>query len=83
VDFVKDVDIAPPGLLKLDLSNNNIGNRGAMLLGLFLRRKVCIMQHLVVSNCKIQMKGAFFIFGSLKTNKNLESLVLNENHIGT
>lgn len=70
------------GLLSLDLSHNDIGERGGLSLEQLLRGKNCALTVLNLSQNHLGDMGAHYLASALSHNNNLTELTLCENKIG-
>ncbi|ROL52047.1 Ribonuclease inhibitor [Anabarilius grahami] len=68
--------------LRLDLTENKIGDEGLMLLSDGLKDPHCKLEKLTLSRCKITAEGCAALTSALRSNSHLRDLDLTENKIG-
>ncbi|XP_048103847.1 NACHT, LRR and PYD domains-containing protein 12-like isoform X2 [Alosa alosa] len=78
---VASVLLSVNSLIKLDLSENDLGDSGVLLLSKGLSSHDCKLQKLGLSGCLISLKGCGFLASALTSNSShLKELDLSYNH---
>ncbi|XP_047678043.1 uncharacterized protein LOC113634383 isoform X13 [Tachysurus fulvidraco] len=67
-DLISALTSNPSHLTELDLSENTLGNSGAIQISTLLNKSSCKLQKLVLSDCNITEKGYTAVVKALKSN---------------
>ncbi|XP_060734434.1 uncharacterized protein LOC132851511 isoform X12 [Tachysurus vachellii] len=67
-DLISALTSNPSQLTELDLSENTLGNSGAIQISTLLKKSSCKLQKLVLSDCNITEKGYTDVVKALKSN---------------
>ncbi|XP_058243322.1 protein NLRC5-like isoform X7 [Hemibagrus wyckioides] len=82
-DLISAITSNPSHLTELDLSENTLGNSGAIQISTLLKNSSCKLQKLILSDCNITEKGYTALFKALKSNhSSLTELDLRGNDPG-
>ncbi|XP_058243412.1 NACHT, LRR and PYD domains-containing protein 12-like isoform X2 [Hemibagrus wyckioides] len=67
-DLISALTSNPSHLTELDLSENTLGNSGAIQISMLLKNSSCKLQKLVLSDCNIKEEGYTALAEALKSN---------------